>query len=724
MAQPRTYTQTTTFTDHSTVAPNDPHSGSDLDVEFVELKQTLDDLNTNIALIQRDDGKLNNQSVHKDSFDQDALALVGASGSGFTPRGDWAATTAYVAGDLVTNNAASYLTVTAHTSGASFAGDLSTYWTLIANSAIETSAASINMHNGTGSKTQFTTTYTYAAVGDIQVFVNGVLQATNLYSITNSGGNNITFVTAPTSGTNNVIIWGATVVAEAAKQGALTYRDTANNHKTTAERWSGKVDGSVVDAETSANSNEYSSKAYAIGGTGVTTTSGRGAAKEWAIGTGRIDDQSSGGYSAKEHATGTTVAEGSAKEWATNAGSAEVATGAGYSSKAYAQDTGNDIGSSRDWAVLATQVSSTDYSSKQYAVGTPPDGSAKEWATTTGAPVDTTYSSKEYAQGSVLAAGGSAKNWSQLATTPTTTATDASAKEWATGTSTHKGDGSAKSWATITGAVVAGSEYSAKEYAIGTTVAAGSAKDWALLAEDSVVDGGSGYSALHHAAKSSAYATASATSAYAAATSAANAASSYDSFDDRYLGVKTSDPTQDNDSNALVNGALYFNSTTNGMKVYDGANWINATSASTVSLLEYKFVTTSGQVSSKTYSGTADIGGSLSYAVNNTLVYLNGVLLKETVPSGATHDYVAQDGTSIVLTNAAVADDEITVVAFKSFTVSDTVSSGSGGTFSGAVTFGAGLTANGGIETSTTKKVHSKGNCVQTSFHSSLIFGS
>ena len=70
MAQPRTYTQTTTFTDHSTVSPDDPHSGANLDVEFVEVKQTLDDLNTNIALLQRDDGKLSNQAVHKDSFDQ------------------------------------------------------------------------------------------------------------------------------------------------------------------------------------------------------------------------------------------------------------------------------------------------------------------------------------------------------------------------------------------------------------------------------------------------------------------------------------------------------------------------------------------------------------------------------------------------------------------------------------------------------------------------------
>jgi len=82
---------------------------------------------------------------------------------------------------------------------------------------------------------------------------------------------------------------------------------------------------------------DYSAKAWAIGGTEVTTTASRGASKEWAIGTGRIDDPSTGGYSAKEHATGTTVAEGSAKEWATT--DTDVVAGGLYSSKQYAANS-------------------------------------------------------------------------------------------------------------------------------------------------------------------------------------------------------------------------------------------------------------------------------------------------------------------------------------------------------------------------------------------------
>ncbi len=50
----------------------------------------------------------------------------------------------------------------------------------------------------------------------------------------------------------------------------------------------------------------------------------------------------------------------------------------------------------------------------------------------------------------------------------------------------------------------------------------------------------------------------------------------YDSFDDRYLGSKTSDPTLDNDGNALVAGALYFNSVSGVMRLYTGSAWVAA----------------------------------------------------------------------------------------------------------------------------------------------------
>jgi len=64
-----------------------------------------------------------------------------------------------------------------------------------------------------------------------------------------------------------------------------------------------------------------------------------------------------------------------------------------------------------------------------------------------------------------------------------------------------------------------------------------------------------------------------ATSATASASSAAASAASYDSFDDRYLGAKSSAPSVDNDGNALITGAIYFNSSSNGMFVWSGSTW-------------------------------------------------------------------------------------------------------------------------------------------------------
>ena len=134
---------------------------------------------------------------------------------------------------------------------------------------------------------------------------------------------------------------------------------------------------------------DYSAKAWAIGGTEVTQTASRGAAKEWAIGTGRIDDQSSGEYSAKEYATGTTAT--SAKKYATKVDGA--VTGTDFSSKAWAVG-GTDVtntstrGSAKDWAIggggtMSTKADNNEYSAKQYAIGvTAPLGSAKQWATT------------------------------------------------------------------------------------------------------------------------------------------------------------------------------------------------------------------------------------------------------------------------------------------------------------------------------------------------------
>jgi len=72
-------------------------------------------------------------------------------------------------------------------------------------------------------------------------------------------------------------------------------------------------------------------------------------------------------------------------------------------------------------------------------------------------------------------------------------------------------------------------------------------------------------------------ASAASSSASAASASASSAAASYDSFDDRYLGPKSSAPSVDNDGNTLLTGALYWNSTSSNLWVWSGSAWTQAT---------------------------------------------------------------------------------------------------------------------------------------------------
>jgi hypothetical protein len=65
----------------------------------------------------------------------------------------------------------------------------------------------------------------------------------------------------------------------------------------------------------------------------------------------------------------------------------------------------------------------------------------------------------------------------------------------------------------------------------------------------------------------------------AAETAQAGAETAYDDFDDRYLGAKATDPTVDNDGDALITGALYFNTTDGDMRVYNGSAFINVVSS-------------------------------------------------------------------------------------------------------------------------------------------------
>jgi len=112
------------------------------------------------------------------------------------------------------------------------------------------------------------------------------------------------------------------------------------------------------------------------------------------------------------------------------------------------------------------------------------------------------------------------------------------------------------------------------------TNAAASASAAATSASNASSSASAASTSASNAASSASSAASSASSASSAQTAAEAARDQtlavYDSFDDRYLGSKTSDPSVDNDGNALVAGALYFNSVSGIMKLYTGTAWVAA----------------------------------------------------------------------------------------------------------------------------------------------------
>jgi hypothetical protein len=303
MAQPRDYTRQYNFNDYQATSPSDPLRGSEIDGELNAVKLTLDDLNANIAKIQRDDGKLGNTTVHKDAFDQGALAIINST---FKPRGNWSTASSYAVNDAVNFNGATYVATAAHTSSAAFATDIAaSRWILIANAAIAGTSSAVDKFEGDGSTTAFTLSYSYESETSFLVFVNGeLLNPVDDYTLS---GSTLTLFTAPglptVAGNENVIVWGASVVGQAAKEAAEAAESNASGYADEAESWASKTNGIV-------ESTDYSSKAWSIGGTGVDT--GSGSAKDWA---------------SKLGATVGNTSEYSSKYWATQGDVPIVAAG-------------------------------------------------------------------------------------------------------------------------------------------------------------------------------------------------------------------------------------------------------------------------------------------------------------------------------------------------------------------------------------------------------------
>ena len=633
MAQPRDYTRQFNFNDFQATSPADPLPGVRVDAELNAVKLTLDDLNTNIAKIQRDDGKLGNQAVHKDSFDPGALALINVTG--FSPQGDWTTARAYNVGDIVDFNSGTYLATTAHTSSAAFATDsAANKWILIANAAISGTSSAVDKFEGDGTTTVFTLTFTYESENSVQVFVNGeLLNPVDDYTLS---GNQLTLFTAPglptVSGNENVIVWGASVVGQAAAEAASASASNASGFADEADNWARKTTGLVESAD-------YSSKAYAVGGTGV--DNGAGSAKDWAT---------------KTTSTVGNTSEYSAKYWATQGDVPIVAGGiANISTVAGQISPTNNIGTLAGINTAITTVSGIS-SDVTTVSGISADVTAVAALSSTNLnTVATNIASVNTVSSNITHVVKVAQDLNEAISEVETVANDLNE-------TTSEIEVVANAIANVN---TVGSNISSVNTVSGissdvTAVAsiqsniASIAASAATTNINTVAADLTGSNNIGTVAGSIANVNLTGGS-IASVNTVANNLTSVNQFSNQYV-ISSTAPSNPNA------GLLWFDTTTgvDTMKVYNGTSFQNAGSSvnGTSESVDYVVGTSSGS-----YTGSTTVFPA-TYDPGFLSVYLNGVRLH---PS----DFTATNGTSVTLASAAAANDTVSIEAFGTFALAD-----------------------------------------------------
>lgn len=266
--------------------------------------------------------------------------------------------------------------------------------------------------------------------------------------------------------------------------------------------------------------------------------------------TNASNSASAAATSATESATSATASATSATQSATSAtASANSATAAATAETNAATSATNASNSATAAATSATNAATSETNAATSATA------ASNSATSAATSATNAATSETNAANSATAAATSATNAATSATAASNSATAASTSATAAATSETNAANSATAAAT-----------SATNAATSATAAANSATASATSATASA---GSATNASNSAT--------SAATAQTAAESARDAAlAAFDSFDDRYLGQKSSDPSTDNDGNTLLAGTLYFNTTDDTMKVYEGSTWVAA----------------------------------------------------------------------------------------------------------------------------------------------------
>ncbi len=374
-------------------------------------------------------------------------------------------------------------------------------------------ANSIYEATGDGSTTDFTIPYTYLEADDVTAFVGGVST-----SFTFTSNNVITFSTAPASGASVRILRNTDV-----DNLNVTYSDggalTASDLNTSNTQLLFGIQEAI----------DIAKEAMAI-------------------------DQSDGKFNA-QHASANRVIK--------NVGTPTDANDA--TTKSYVDTSANNAASSAAAALVSQNASAA---------------SATASANSATASAGSASTSANEATDSANSATASAASASTASTQATLANTNGAAQ---VALATTQANNAASSASTAATQATLATTNGAAQVALATTQANNAASSATTATTQATASASSAATSATQATNSANSATASANSA-SSASSAQTAAESardatlaaYDNFDDRYLGTMSSAPIVDNDGDALVAGALYFDSVAGAMYVYTGSAWVAA----------------------------------------------------------------------------------------------------------------------------------------------------
>ena len=436
-----------------------------------------------------------------------------------------------------------------------------------------------NSYNGDGSVTAFNYTFKITDQDDIEVIIraaNGtetVKTLTTDYTVSgvgNAGGGTVTFVTAPASGLTVILrrdtpqTQGLDLI-ENDPLPANSLEDAFDKLTSITQELQEENDRSIKLSRT----NTMTSTEFTVGASDRANkilafdTNGELAVTQ-ELGTFQGDWTTATTFNARDLVKDTTNNNiYLANTSHTSSGSLPISSNADVAKWDLIVDAASATSSATAAAASATAAASsaTDAETAQTAAETAQ--TAAETAETNASTSETSAAtsatnaatSASNASTSETNAANSATSASSSATTATTKASEASTS--ATNASTSATNASTSE----TNAATSASNASTSE-----TNAATSASN-ASTSETNAATSATNASNAQTAAET---AQSAAESAQASAEAAEAAALSYaDNFDDAYLGAKSTDPTLDNDGDALADGALYFDTTNNVMKVYD-----------------------------------------------------------------------------------------------------------------------------------------------------------